>query len=102
MFKVIGSRKNANENLIKSAPRHADAYIGNCDMSVNSESLSDYIFKEMNIRINNCEPLDSKNPQAKSFKVNLNIRDREKLLSAEVWPEGIVCRKYYNPRINKT
>ena len=34
----------------------------------------------------------------KSFKVTLLISDREKLLNPEIWPEGIICRKFYRPR----
>lgn len=95
---IIGSRVDNKDTSIKSAARYADIYVGNCDISVTEESLSDYIFDVLNIRVNNCEPLASKTTQSKSFKINLKMIDREKLLSAEVWPEGIYCRKYYNSR----
>ena len=63
-----------------------------------AESIADYILKEMNIVVNKCEPLVSRNENSKSFKVTLNLRDRQRLLSPEVWPEGIICRKFYSGR----
>ena len=75
-----------------------DLYIGNCDNVVTPDSISEYILDEMNIRIVKCEPLVSRNVNSKSFKVTMNITDRLKLISAEVWPEGIICRKFYSPR----
>ena len=65
-------------------------------MEVTPESIKDYINKEMNVAVNKCELLVSRNENCKSFKVNVNLKDRQKLLSAEVWPEGIICRKFYS------
>ena len=45
-----------------------------------------------------CEALVTRSAHSTSFKVTLNASDRIKLLSPDVWPEGIVCRKFYNPR----
>ena len=98
---VIGSKKNHGNETIKGAVRLADLYIGNCDNDVTSDSISEYIANEMNIDIVKCESLVSKNVNCKSFKVTLKINDRMKLLSPEIWPEGIICRKYYSQRINK-
>ena len=63
-----------------------------------SEALEKYIFDEMNINVKKCEALVTKNGYSTSFKVTLCLTDRFKLLSSDVWPEGIVCRKFYNPR----
>ena len=52
----------------------------------------------MDIVVNKCETLVSRNENSKSFKVTLNLVDRQKLLSPDVWPEGIICRKFYSSR----
>ena len=98
---VIGSKKINGIGTVKGAARLADLYVGNCDTDVTSESILEYIANEMNIKIVKCESLVSKNVNCKSFKVTLNINDRLKLLSPEIWPEGIICRKFYSQRINK-
>ena len=95
---IVGSKRTKENDTIKGAVRVADLYLGNCELEVSSESISDYIFKEMNIVVNKCEPLASRNVNSKSFKVTLNLADRQKLLSPDVWPEGIICRKFYSSR----
>ena len=95
---IVGSKRTKGNETIRGAVKVADIYLGNCELDVTPVSISDYIFKEMNITVNKCEALVSRNENSKSFKVSLNLRDREKLLSPEVWPEGIICRKFYSGR----
>ena len=97
---IVDSKKSSGSDTLKSAIRLADLYIGNCDANVSTESLSQYIYSEMNMKVEKCESLLSKNVNYKSFKVTLNLNDRLKLLSPDVWPEGIICRKFYSPRNN--
>ena len=92
---VIGSRQTSS---IKSAVRMGDLYIGNCDLSVTTESLSEYIRDEIDVSIDSCEQLNSHSAYSNSFKVTLNMKDRLRLLTPDVWPEGIVCRKFFKPR----
>ena len=91
---IVGSKKMPGNLTIRSAMRTADIYVGNCDLDVTVESLSDYIHSEIKVKVLQCELLVSKNPRCKSFKVTLNMNDRPKLLSAETWPEEIVGRKF--------
>ena len=95
---VVGSRRNAEGGGIKGAKRVADLYIGNCDLDVSVDSLISHISKETGIRVHKCEPIKSKSHVSKSFKISLNMNDRQKLLNPDIWPEDIVCRKFYNPR----
>lgn len=67
-------------------------------MGVSEESLSEYILNEMHIKVDECEVLSSRHNRSKSFKVTLNLKDRDKLLCPDVWPEDIICRKFFNPR----
>ena len=95
---IVGSRKaNGNEKL-RGAFQVADIYLGNCNLDVTAESIIGYIRDEMNIEVQKCESLESRNKNCKSFKICLKTIDRPKLLVPEVWPEGIVCRKFFNPR----
>ena len=96
---VIGSRK-VSSSVLKCAMRTADLYIGNCDPGVTVDILSTYIKEDLNIDIVRCEKLQSRYDNYSSFKVTLNVNDRIKLLSSEVWPDGVVCRKFFSPRNN--
>ena len=96
--KIVGTKKNNNETALKSATKYADIFVGNCALDVTEKSLMDYIKEEMNIKVKNCELLVTRNENCKCFKVNLNMNDRQMLLSSDVWPENIICNKYYKPK----
>ena len=98
---VIGSKATSSDSTLRSAVRMGDLYLGNCDPSVSVESLVKYISDEIKIDNVKCESLQSRYENSKSFKLTLNMHDRMKLLSPDVWPEGIICRKYFTPRNNK-
>ena len=95
---VVGMKKNYANNVLRSARRIGDLYIGNCDLEVTPDTLSAYILAETGIEISACEMLETKSTVSRSFKVTLNMNDRKKLLNPDVWPEEILCRKFYKPR----
>ena len=97
---MIGSKAPSSNSTLKSVVRTGDLYLGNCDPSVTVESLTKYICDEIRMNIEKCECLPSRYVNSKSFKLTLNMHDRMRLLSPDVWPEGIVCRKYFSPRKN--
>ena len=99
---IIGSKKVNDRHGIKSAPKIVDIYVGNIDVDVTVEAITEYVKSEIGVQLEKGEALLSRNPNYKSFKLSCNITDRSKLLSPEVWPEGIICRKYYNPRNNNS
>ena len=84
---------------MKSAIRSADLYIGNCALEITADILSDFIKDELGINISHCEALETKYYDYNSFKVALSASDRIKLLNSGVWPAGIICRKFYSPRV---
>ena len=45
-----------------------------------------------------CTPLKTKFPTYESFQVNVVTETTDKLLDPDEWPQGILVRKYYNPR----
>ena len=94
---VVGSRVSSC-GLLRSASRTADLYIGNCDIDVTPESLTQYIYDVKKVKVQKCEQLETKYDNYTSFKITLFVNDRMNLLSADVWPNGIVCRKFYKPR----
>ena len=96
---IVGSKRmEGSRGIVKGASRSADIYLGNCDLDVTEDAISQYINEEINVKVIKCELLSSKNVNCKSFKITMNVNEREKLLLPEVWPEGIVCRKFYSAR----
>ena len=99
---IIGLRKASGITNLKSAPRKLDIYLGNCDLTVTPEDVKEYILKEVNIHIDECVQLNCKDPKCKSFRISVDIKEKNKILNANVWPEEIICRKFFHlRRINK-
>ena len=81
---IIGCRKVSKDgNCLKSAPKVLDLYLGNVDTDTSCDSVEKYILQEMNIKIVKCEELLCKNRNCKSFKISVNVQERDKLLSPD-------------------
>lgn len=95
---VFGTKINCSK--FTGAPRILDVYIGRC----NKDTVNDNIFEhcvEAGIRPVKCEALPIKSEWYCSFKLTVNASDRETLMTPDFWPDGIVARKYYRPRVAK-
>ena len=95
---IVGSKRYSGNRVMKSARKVGDLYLGNLDLDVTEDEIVEYIKDETNISVDACILLNSRNPNCKSFKISVSFESRMKLLSHEVWPEGVICRKFYNPR----
>ena len=102
---IVGSRKYSGDRVMKCARNIGDLYLGNLDLDVTENEIINYIKDETGICVDKCIPLASRNPNCKAFKISVCFENRLTLLSPEIWPEGIICRKFYNPRnkyVNKS
>lgn len=92
---IFGNKITNDLSKFKSAKNNVDLYIGRCDLEVTENDISDYLKSELNIDEFRITELNSKNVNAKSFKINLEFSLRDRLLSEDAWPRGIICRKFY-------
>ena len=95
---ATGNRKPKSCTNLRGAKKTVDLYIGRCDNDITSDDVISYIENELNIKSDSCTELQTKIPSSKSFKLTVNINDRNILLSDDSWPEGIICRKFYSKR----
>ena len=95
--RIVGNSGRAS-SLLKSASRTVDLYIGNCDTEITVDMLTQYIKDAINVTVKNCEQLVTRYNNYSSFKITVLYNDKNKLLSADVWPNDVVCRKYFYPR----
>lgn len=96
--RVVGSKKSLGDGIMRSAPKLVDIYVGNVNLGVTEEIVAKYIKDETNVIIEKCTALNTRNPNYSSFKISVGLKDRETLLSSDVWPEGVICRKFRSPR----
>ena len=95
---ATGTRKPSNNNNLRGALRTVDLYIGRCDNDMTTDDVISYVENELKIKSISCIELKTKIQLSKSFKLTVKINDRDLLLSDDSWPEGIICRKFYNKR----
>ena len=95
---IVGNKRYSGNRVLKSARKVVDLYLGNLDLDVTENEIIEYIKEETNISVDNFVSLNSKNPNCKAFKISVSLESRMKLLLPEIWPEGVICRKFYNPR----
>ena len=92
--RVFGSKKSLGDGIMRSAPKLVDIYVGNVNLGVTDEIVAKYVRDETNMTIEKCTALNIRNPNYSSFKISVCLKDRETLLSPDVWPEGVICRKF--------
>jgi hypothetical protein len=59
-----------------------------------------YARDEIGVNVLRCTCLSTDDATVKSYKVSIELSDRDKMLDAEVWPENIRVRKFFRPRNN--
>ena len=96
-MRIVGNSGRVS-TLLKGASRTTDLYIGNCDTDVTGDMLTQYISDIINVSIKHCEQLVTRYDNYNSFKLTVSVNDKDKLLSPDVWPDEVVCRKYFYPR----
>lgn len=94
--RVVGNGKM--RGLLRSAPRSLDLFVGQCDNNVDFNIIKSFVKNDCKINVIDCVEMKTFNKFSKSFKVTVNACDRDKLLVSELWPQGIVCKKFLGKR----
>ena len=108
---IVRTKRNSNvygtrtapsgSNGLRSANRVLDVFVGGCSLDCEAQELKSYC-ESSGIEVKECVALDSRSEWSKSFKISVDLANRDKLLEPELWPNGIVVRKFYKPRSPRT
>lgn len=93
---VYGSAP-ARATGFQSADRVLDVFVGGCGLESDAGQIKSHC-ESSGINVKNCVNLDSRSEWSKSYKISVNLPDRDKLLDPTFWPSGIFVRKFYKPR----
>ena len=93
--KVTGSKKTEG-GTFKAAARRADVFVGRVDRDVAADEIATYIKEAFSIDPISVTKLDIRSEIYNAFKVSVKFLDRDKLFNAELWPEDILVKKFYN------
>ena len=82
---------------LSSGQRVLDVFVGGCGLETTVEEIKNYCsVNEINVK--KCETLVTKSEWYRSYKISVDALNRDKLLDAEFWPQGIFVRKFFRPR----
>ena len=69
---------------------------------LDAETLSEYLKSKLNRDVT-CQKIVSVRSRFSSFKVTAECKDINEMYTPELWPEGALVRRYYEPRkVNAT
>ena len=92
---ITGSRQSSS--VLTSGTRVLDVFVGGCVQGTTCDKISEYCGSN-GVNIKKCDSLESKSEWSCSFKLSVEASDRDKLLTGEFWPQGIVVRKFYRAK----
>ena len=94
---VIGKKPSSGTMSWGGAPLTVDCYIGRVGVSVTAEQVQSDIVA-MGIDVVGFEENTTRHGLFKSFKLVIRRKDFDTLNLPEVWPEGVIFRRFRRPR----
>ena len=94
---VIGKKPSSGVMTWGGAPLTIDCYVGRVDISVTKDQIKSDVVA-MGIDVVDIDENKTRHGLFKSFKLVIKKVDYEKLNVPEVWPEGVVFRRFRRPR----
>ena len=86
----------------RSAPKLVDVYVGRCITRTTCNDILNHCQEYLYVNPNSCVELNCKIPFTKSFKLTVDLSDRDYLLMPENWPRGVYVRKFYTAKFLTT
>ena len=94
---VIGKKPSSGAMSWGGAPLTVDCYVGRVDFSVTAEQIKSDVVA-MGVDVLEIAENQTRHQLFKSFKLVVKKTDFSTLNSPEIWPEGVVFRRFRRPR----
>ena len=94
--RVIGSNATAHRTLRGAPPPTRDFFVSRVTVG-DREGIKELI-EANGIQVYNIDKMSNYQARFKSFKVKISVLDKEKILNESMWPNGIQCMMWRNPR----
>ena len=89
---VFGKREGTN---LKSGAKYCDLFVFKVHNDVTLDELESWI-KGENIGVESLKQVSHAESVMKSFHLKIEIKDKDKVMSEDFWPNGIGCRDFIN------
>ena len=92
---VYGTRQHGT---LKGASNTTSLFVFRVDKGVSEDDIKTYISEE-NITNTSVQCVSHADARAKPFRVNVNNKDKDKVMSSDFWPDGMACRLFMRKEI---
>ena len=93
---VYGTRQH---ETLRGANNSINFFVFRVDKEIPTEDIKTYLSEE-GIQNATVECVSHEDARSKSFKVNVMLQDKDKIMSSDFWPDGVACRLFYEKRVN--
>ena len=94
---VVSKRQHSS---LRGGHKYADIFVFRVHRDVDGEEVKSFI-KDEDIPVMDFRIISNREARMKSYKVTIRNHDYEKVMDVNFWPDGIACRRYISPRIQK-
>lgn len=98
----VGVKTNDRTATFAAVARRAYLYVGNVQLQTSGEMINTYLKKKFAGCDFVVEPLPVKdNAQSKAFKLTFDFSLLDELNKPEVWPSGVIVKRFFRAKIRK-
>ena len=95
---VAGTRRNPTG--LSGVERIYDLFIGGCERETTVNDIKDYC-KSLGVELKKVELMQTKSEWYNAFKISMKQSERDMLMSADSWPQGVFVRKFYKAKTGR-
>lgn len=95
---VAGTRRNPTG--LSGVEKIYDLFVGGCNRETTINDISDYC-KNLGVELKKVELMQTKSEWYSAFKISMKQSERDTLMSADSWPQGVFVRKFYKAKIGR-
>ena len=92
---IVGTAAQGNIKVIRT--KLVSVFATKFSPDLDAETLSEYLTEQLGRDVN-CHRIDTASSRYSSFKVCAECNEVAEMFNPELWPEGSVVRRYYEPR----
>ena len=93
---IIGNNNSAGGNLRGAPPPPRNIFVSRV-LDGDTKLMTDFLNLN-NVKVNEIQMTSHPESKYSSFKINISVYDRDKVLDPSFWPFGIKCEMWREPR----
>lgn len=93
---VVGTAEDMELTAAAERIKTYDLIIGNCSVNASVDLIKKICLGKMKVTLLDCVEFPTRQLDSKYFKITMKTTDRDLLMTSDMWPKGVIIKKYYN------